>query len=111
LKRQLATELPISFDEPDSWAHGYPSHRARSKEYDNAYWLWISPNLVPRGFVRPDHERYIELKDKMPGMARRYNELTDKAYILSIADTVREAVLNALHKASIDFKPLADVAD
>lgn len=111
LKRHLALELPIAFDEPDSWAHGYPSHRARSKEFANVCWLWISPNLVPRGFVRPDDERYIELKDKMPGMARRYNELTDKSYILNIVDTVREPVLEALHKASIVFKPLADIAD
>lgn len=111
VKRYLADDLSLTFDEPDAWAHGYLEHRANCSDSDSPEWLWISPNLVPRGFVRPDDNRFDELRMLLPGTARRYNELGDRAYILSATDGVRERILNSLRNGSISFTPMNHLSE
>ena len=111
LIQQLSEALSISFEEPDSWAHGYPVYRAACSELDSPEWLWISPNLVPRGFVRPDDDRYDELKSLLPGKAKRYNDLADTSYILSSTDGVKDRLVDALERLGIEYVTMDNIAD
>jgi hypothetical protein len=95
LKSELSAALGIAFEPPDTFAHGYPTYRGRLGTEKNPQWVWISPNTVPRGFVRPDHARYAELKDLMPGLASRFPKAPADGYILSATDAVRTKVVHA----------------
>lgn len=88
VKSSLASSLRIEFDPPDSWAHGYPEHRARIGTTSSPQWVWISPNRVPRGFVRAEDGRYAEVKDLMPGYALQYPEAPADSFILTTTDGV-----------------------
>lgn len=96
--KALETALGARFEPPDSWAHGYPECRCQLAE-DAPVWLWLSPNRVARGFVRPDDDRYDELVDVMPGTALRMPDHPDTALILAASegaiDRAREACLRA----------------
>jgi hypothetical protein len=104
----LSSSLKIAFDPPDTWAHGYPTHRARLGTEGNPEWVWISPNTVPRGFVRPDHPRYSELKDVMPGLAPRFPEVPAGSYILSTTDGVRSRVIDVCARCRMLVRPLRE---
>lgn len=104
---RLAGKLGTPFEPPDLWAHGYPSYRAGETE-TRAGWIWVSPNLVSRGFVRPDDRRYEDLKDLLPGEAPRYPELPPSSYLLSTTDEIRGEVLAALAALSIEVRPLRE---
>jgi hypothetical protein len=104
----LSSEMGITFEPPDSWACGYPLHRARLRTSKEPSWFWISPNLVQRGFVREDHERIEELRDRLPGKALRYPWLTDSSYILTVTEGLRAQVLAACGARSIDIRPLTN---
>lgn len=107
----LCRVLSVRMDPPDTWAYGYPTHRARVGSGDDPQWLWVSPNTVPRGFVRIDDRRYAELKDLMPGFSERYPGLPDNSYLLSATDGVRERVVNACDVAGLNVRPLRDYLD
>lgn len=106
VKADLSLSLETFFDPPDTWAHGYPTHRARLGTQKNPEWIWITPNTVPRGFVRPDDPRYSELKDLMPGSASRYPEAPSDCYILAATDGVRSKVIEACVRSRIVVRPL-----
>ncbi len=106
---KLSESLAIDFEAPDSWAHGYPTHRAKLGTEGNPEWLWISPNRVIRGFVRPDDSRYENLKDLMPGYGLRYPELPESSFILGATDGVRNKVLDACTECEIAIRPLSDI--
>jgi hypothetical protein len=106
VKSALSSSLAIAFDPPDTWAHGYPTHRARLGTKNNPECVWISPNTVPRGFVRSDDPRYTELKDLMPGQAPRFPELPAGSYILSATDGVRSKVIDACARSRMIVRPL-----
>jgi hypothetical protein len=108
VKAGLSLLLGASFDPPDTWAHGYPIHRASLGTENNPQWVWISPNTVPRGFVRRDDPRYAELKDLMPGYASRFPELTAGNCILSATDGVRSKVIQACAGAGLAVRPLRE---
>jgi SMI1 / KNR4 family (SUKH-1) len=108
VKTDLSRLLGVPFDPPDTRAHGYPTERARFGTEQNPQWLWISPNTVPRGFVRENDRRYLELKDLMPGFARRFPELLASSYILSATDGVRARVLDACNKSGLVVRPLRE---
>jgi hypothetical protein len=57
VKAALSASLGIRFGRPDTWAHGYPVHGAGLGTKNDPQWVWISPNNVPRGFVRSDDPR------------------------------------------------------
>lgn len=107
VKTSLSKVLSITFDPPDSWAHGYPTHRARMGSKNNPQWLWISPNTVPRGFVRHDDPRYAELKDLLPGFADRFPKLPSGSYLLSATDGVRSNVIEACARSGLRLRPLS----
>ncbi|MCA9111520.1 MAG: SMI1/KNR4 family protein [Planctomycetaceae bacterium] len=109
VKQQLSSRLGVNFDTTDTWAHGYPIERASLGRPSNPQWLWLSPNCVPRGFIRVDDERYNELRDVMPGNALRYPEVPANAYLMSVTDDVRNKVLEACKSCQFTIQPLADV--
>jgi hypothetical protein len=108
LKADLSRQLGVHFDPPDSWAHGYLTERAGLGSDGNPQWLWISPNTVRRGFVRPNDRRYPELKDLMPGYSDRFPGLPASSYILSTTDGVRQRVLEACGRAGLTARPLRE---
>ena len=103
---RLAPALGVAFEPPDTWAQGYPIHRAPLGSADSPEWLWLSPNHVPRGFVRREDPRYDELKDLLPGQASRYPEVPESGLILSATDGVEARVLAACEAAGLVLKPL-----
>jgi hypothetical protein len=108
VKAALSSSLAIVFDLPDTWAHGYPTHRARLGTEDNREWVWLGPNTVPRGFVRSDDPRCAELKNLMPGNARRFPELPDGSFILGATDGIRSRVVDACIRCEMIIRPLRD---
>ena len=90
---------------PDSNAHGYPQYQTRW----NGSWIWISPNAVPRGFVRPGEKRYEELKEGMKGTALRYPELPAAALLVQVAEEgAGERLRELLKRSGIQLTPLAE---
>ncbi|MCP4443891.1 MAG: hypothetical protein GY811_00915 [Myxococcales bacterium] len=87
----LEAALKTKFERPDSWAHGYPEYRARMAK-KSPEWLWVSPNEVPRGFVRKDDPRYKEVAGLLPGTALRMPSFPDVAVIISCTDGVASKV-------------------
>ncbi len=108
VKSALCLSLSIAFDPPDTWAHGYATHRARLGTPNHPEWVWISPNTVPRGFVRSDDPRYLDLKDLMPGQAPRFPELPGGSYILSATAGVRSKVIDACARSRMIVRPLRE---
>jgi hypothetical protein len=108
VKSALSLQLSAAFDVPDTSAQGYPIERARLGTKENPQWAWISPNTVPRGFVRKDHRRYSELKDLLPGHGERFPELTAGSYILSATEGVRTKVIDACRRSQLIVRPLRD---
>lgn len=106
-KSELSAILGAAFDPPDTFAHGYPTHRARLGTTGNPQWVWISPNVVPRGFVRRDDARYAELKDVMPGLASRFPEAPADGCILRATDAVRDRVVSACIRSGMRIHPLS----
>ncbi|HEY8962790.1 MAG TPA: SMI1/KNR4 family protein [Luteolibacter sp.] len=105
----LSSEMGVRFEPSDFRTHGYPQYRARGPSKD-PQWIWISPNLVPRGFVREDDSRYEELQNRLPGKALRYEGLPDSSYILTVTEGLRRQMLEACGARSIDIRPLAEFA-
>lgn len=103
----LSSEIGVQFEPPDSWAHGYSQHRARGL-VDEPEWIWISPNLVQRGFIREDDARYEELRDRIPGEGLRYPGLPDSSFLLTVTEGLRADVISACRARSIDIRPLSE---
>lgn len=108
IKSQLSTALAVEFDPPDLWAHGYPTHCAALGTTADPEWLWISPNDVPRGFVRSDDPRFSALKDLLPGTAPQYPELPIDSFIFNVTSGVRTRLFDALIECRRAVRPLRD---
>lgn len=68
----------------------------------------ISPNSVPRGFVRARDPRYAELKDRLPGEALRYPEFPDVKVLLKvISDSAADKLVSAGGAAGINMRKLS----
>jgi len=104
----LSSVLSATFYPPSSQAHGYLEHRARLGTENKPEWIWISPNTVPRGFVRSNDRRYARLKDLMPGEAARFPELPPRSYLLSTTDGVRSMVIDACTRSQLIVRPLRE---
>lgn len=94
IKLRLSATLRCEFAPVDVKAHGYPVHRAALGNANKPEWLWISPNLVPRGFVRSNDPRYGELKGLMPGESTRFPELSENDYLIQATNGVRAKVVD-----------------
>ena len=111
VKTVLAKSAALRFEPPSAWEHGYEVHGAPDPN-DQFEWLWLSPNTVPRGFVREEDSRYAELKDRMPGVTARYPGLPAGSWLVKVTEALQTPVLEALADARIDVRPLSDfVAD
>ena len=108
VKSHLSSALSTEFYPPDCRAHGYPMHRAQLGTGASPEWVWMSPNTVPRGFVRPNDPRYRELKDLMPGTADRFPGLPADSYILKTTDGVRSDVILACLQSRVSIRPLRE---
>ena len=103
----IETILQVKFEEPDTWAHGYPIYRC---EY-NEGWIWVSPNNVLRGFVRRDDDRYEELIKKTEGNALRYPELHENDILVSFSEEDdANHIIDSLKKNAINtnIRPLSE---
>lgn len=102
----LAARLGVAFDPPDSWAHGYPVIRAAIGNPDDHEWIWIAPNLVPRGFARAKERCGKEYEHLRHETALRYPELPATSDIVVITDAVQAQVLRAFADLGLDVRPL-----
>lgn len=100
----LSAGLKVKFNPPDFYSQGYAIHTAR---YGDG-WINLSPNTVPRGFVRTDHYRYNELKDLLPGEASRYPEAPADSCIMLLAGQGTKKTLAAFEKSGMHVRRLAD---
>lgn len=111
MKVQLGAALHVNFEPPQTGDHGYPASRARGGTQDNPQWLWLRPNLVPRGFVRPEDPRYESLRHLLPGEALQYPLLPGSACLLRITGQWKPQVLRECRRLQFDIRPLAEYAE
>jgi SMI1 / KNR4 family (SUKH-1) len=104
----LASSLKVGFDPPNTLMHGYPTYLVRFQANGIPEWVLVGPNSVPRGFVRPNDPRYAELKDLMPGHARRFPMAPAESYIVSTSDGVRSKVIDACVGYQLIVRPLRE---
>jgi hypothetical protein len=89
------------FEPPQSDASGYPIRRCQLSPAGKHEWIWLSPNEVPRGFVRIKDKRYEELKHLLPGTALRVPELAEVTVFVDCTDGVRELASEACMSAGL----------
>jgi hypothetical protein len=111
LKALLSQELGFAFNPPDTWAHGYPVENARIGSGENAQRIWISPNTVPRGFVRKEDSRYSTLKDVLPGFGERLPGLPAGSYLLCVTNGLEAHLLDACRQSGLIVRPLREYLD
>jgi hypothetical protein len=96
----------VEFDNLSSWGSGYPVHRWPLGNTATKNWAWLSPNRVPRGFVRETDVRYRELAGLLPGTALRFPEYPDVEFILTCTDGVADRARAACVRASLSTRPI-----
>lgn len=102
LMDRLSKVLGFEVTPPDTWAHGYPIYRAALGDNDKPEWMWLSPNRVPKGFIRKDDLSYDQLKHHMQDQALRYPELPENVYIVSFTEGVADRVLAGLKDLGVN---------
>ncbi len=103
--KQISEIAKIDFEEPDYWAHGYPEYRSSFKDG----WIWISPNIAPKGFIREDDNRYFELKSQMEATALRYPEIPESSLLISVSEeNVRDELFSILKTSGIKIRALKE---
>lgn len=103
---RLEFVLKTKFERPDSGAHGYPEYRARLRK-KKPEWLWVSPNEVPRGFVRKGDARYKEVVGLLPGTALRFPHFPDVQVIVSCTDGIASKVKAGCDRAGFQVVSLS----
>jgi SMI1 / KNR4 family (SUKH-1) len=104
--KQISEIANIEFEAPDSWSHGYTMYRSSYKDS----WIWISPNLVPSGFVRENDERYNELKSQMETSALRYPEIPESALFINVSEElVQQELFARLAMGGITIRRLKEL--
>lgn len=100
---EISRVTKIRFEPPDDFAHGYPIYRGNQ----NGNWVWISPNEVPKGFIREGEDRYATLKSEMEGTALRYPEIPGSALLINVSDDrEKEKLFNTLKQHSFNINSL-----
>jgi len=106
ISKELEKALNIEFEEPDNFAHGYDEYRS---ELDGS-WIWLSPNLVPNGFVRENEDRYQELIELSKGTSLRFPEISNSDLLISFSSKeVENEAVEKLKLNSIQIKPLTEL--
>jgi hypothetical protein len=105
----LALLLKVPFENLGCNDHGYPIYRAilvQASRKTLPELIFISSNLVPRGFVRTDHDEFEALKGGITGTALRYPELPESCLLLNITEASAQKIAAALKEAGFDIRPL-----
>ncbi|MCP2045552.1 SMI1/KNR4 family protein [Pontibacter sp. HSC-36F09] len=103
--KDIEQSLGVEFEAPNSYEQGYPIYRSNI----NGQWMWLSPNLVPKGFVRRDDDRYNELKQLANGEATRFPEVAKSSLLISFSNEETEKrALAKLRESSIAIRPLSE---
>jgi hypothetical protein len=98
----------IHFEEPDTFAQGYPIYRGK---FNNA-WVWISPNKAPKGFVRSNEDRYEELKHWMELSSLRYPELLEYDLLINCSEeTEMKKLFDMLSNKGVKLIELSSLLD
>lgn len=97
----LERQLKSKFEPPDDNAHGYPVRRCRVGGPKNLEWVWLSPNLVNKGFVRASYKRYEELRDCLPGTALRLPEYPEATVLVGCTEGVSALVRESCERAGL----------
>ncbi|HCK83660.1 MAG TPA: hypothetical protein DHW63_03825 [Hyphomonadaceae bacterium] len=96
----------VEFSEPSDYDFGYPIRRCNLTPEKVSDWVWISPNRVPRGFVRQDDPRYLELVGRLPGYTQRMPMNPDVETILECTEALKEYVDAACKRARLPTIPI-----
>ncbi|NME72109.1 SMI1/KNR4 family protein [Flammeovirga aprica] len=108
ISNQLESILNIRFEEPDSFAHGYDEYRSKL----DSSWIWLSPNLVPKGFVRKNEDRYEELVKLSEGKATRFPEIPETSLLISFSEEkTRDFVIEKLRDKQIEINSLKEIIE
>ena len=108
IANQLESILNIKFEEPDNFAHGYDQYRSKLDDS----WIWLSPNLVPNGFVRKDEDRYEELVKLSEGRTSQFPEIPETSLLISFSEEkTRDIAIEKLRNNQIEIKPLKEIIE
>lgn len=111
---RLETILDIKFEAPSSHDYGYQVHRATiganktGKRKGYPEWVAVSPNLVPKGFIREDDPDFKTLKDSFPGMANRYPELSAQSCLIDLTEGIASSFTEKIRKAGLEIQTLKE---
>lgn len=108
LLKHLTATLGVKFDKPNLVDYGYPTYLGRMQVRRKDEAMWLSPNDVPRGFVRPDDQRYDELRNSLPGEAKRFPELPSDSYLISATAGLYKQLVNACAQIDLELRPLKE---
>jgi len=98
--------LDIQFAPWNKWDDGIPKRKTKY----NGSWIKINTIMVPTGFVRSDHERYSELRPKISGYIKLYDELIENTYLIKVfKKDVEKEVINKLEEAGFVLNRIDDV--
>jgi hypothetical protein len=86
---------------------GYPVHKAY-KQMKSREYIAIEPNWVPRGHVNQGDQDYEALKNRLPGMTSRINEIPASSYLFTVTPGLQSSLVAICEKRSIDLRPLSD---
>jgi SMI1-KNR4 cell-wall len=108
IAKQIETILQIKFESPEYFNSGYANYRSKYKDS----WVWLTPNKVPTGFVRENHERFNELKDQMNTFSVLHNEISVTSFFLELSDEdLNNEVIVKLTENKIKIKPITEIID
>ncbi len=106
IAKQIEVILQIKFENPEYFNSGYANYRSKYKDS----WVWLTPNKVPTGFVRENHERYKELKDQMNEFSVKHIEIPATNLFLELSDEeLNSEVINKLTQNNIVIKTIAEI--
>ena len=104
LAEVLGIALGARFEDQGDESHGYSVARAALGSAAAPAWVWISPNLVPRGFIRRSDRRYAELAGSLPGLGLRAPEHPDIKYFVEYSNDLALPVQAAVEKAGLSHQ-------
>lgn len=108
MANELESILTISFDGPDNVAHGYDVYRSQIGDA----WIWLSPNLVPSGFVRKNDGRFEELLKLTKESATRFPEIPETSLLICFSDEwLQNRVVEKLKNGEIELRSLKEIVD
>lgn len=105
---KIESLLNCKFEKPDNFAHGYDEYKCQV----NDTWIWLSPNLVPNGFVRRNHERYNELISLSEGATLRFPEISETSHLISFSsEKGKQDTVDKLLNVGIDIITLKELIE